>query len=142
MELALNLFWFLLALASLAAWFRRKPGARLGPRRRAAWLRGLVALSYALVILFFSISVTDDLNAEAAVLEETKSCQQGCKDGDSRHDTSNSGKLKAPPPAITCPEFVFLRGQSPVWMSFTDLRRDGVVRARSSKGRAPPLLHS
>jgi len=66
MEGTLNLLWLVIAVAALVVW-------------RAQWLRswrrfaplGAVALGIALVMLFPEISITDDLNAEQAVMEES-----------------------------------------------------------------------
>jgi len=66
MEATLNLLWFVIAVVALFVW-------------RAQWLRswrrfaplGAVALVCALVMLFPEISITDDLNAEQAVMEES-----------------------------------------------------------------------
>jgi hypothetical protein len=57
MELALNLAWFLLALAMVYAWLRQAP-------RDASARRGqMVALGLLLMILLPAISMTDDLMA-------------------------------------------------------------------------------
>jgi len=66
MEGTLNLLWLVIAAAALVVW-------------RAQWSRswrrfaplGAVALGCVLVMLFPEISITDDLNAEQAVMEES-----------------------------------------------------------------------
>ncbi len=68
MESFLNLLWLLLALLSFALW-RMKwcQGAR------GESFRGAVGLSCVLVLLFFPISLTDDLHEVPALAEDTSS---------------------------------------------------------------------
>lgn len=66
MEGTLNLLWLVIAAAALVVW--RTQWSRSW--RRFAPL-GAVALGCALVMLFYEISITDDLNAEQAVMEES-----------------------------------------------------------------------
>ncbi len=68
MELSLNLLWLLLAVASFAL-----VGRGRGNRTLAGWhsWRRTFSLACALVILFPVISVTDDLHAEQAVMEDS-----------------------------------------------------------------------
>jgi hypothetical protein len=57
MELALNLSWFLLALAMVYLWLRQAP--RNATQRRAQ----MIALGVLVIILLPAISMTDDLMA-------------------------------------------------------------------------------
>jgi hypothetical protein len=69
MELALNLIWLLLALAAIALWRLRwtnQPRAR----RQAPW-REWTSVACALVLLFFVVSLTDDLHANVLALEDS-----------------------------------------------------------------------
>jgi len=68
MELLLNVFWLLLALTSVGVW--RLKWSR-GGRRES--LRGAIGLCCVLVLLFFAISLTDDLHEIPAVAEDTSS---------------------------------------------------------------------
>lgn len=68
MELILNLGWLLLAVAGCHLWWPRQRRAGAESARRFS---GLVALGCALVVLFPVISVTDDLHAEQAVMEDS-----------------------------------------------------------------------
>ena len=72
MELALNLVWVGVAVVGLAVlWFtlaRASEPSNLPARR---W-RKVVAMSCTLVILFFVISMTDDLHDQEFLLEESK----------------------------------------------------------------------
>lgn len=70
MELLLNIFWLFLALAGVALWWTRWLRAGNDPRQRRHVFRGAVALCCVLVLLFFAISLTDDLQQIAAVAED------------------------------------------------------------------------
>lgn len=68
MELFLNILWGLIALAGAVIWRTRWTGqARL--RRHAAW-REWSAFVCAMVLLFFVVSLTDDLHADLMLFEE------------------------------------------------------------------------
>jgi hypothetical protein len=68
MELFLNILWFLITLAGLAVW-RTRWMWQTRLRRHAAW-REWTAFVCAMVLLFFVVSLTDDLHAELMLLEE------------------------------------------------------------------------
>ncbi len=68
MESFLNLLWLLLVLLSFALW--RMKWCQ-GPRGES--FRGAVGLSCVLVLLFFAISLTDDLHEVPALAEDTSS---------------------------------------------------------------------
>src|SRR2546426_5264662 len=73
MELLLNVFWFLLALLGIGLWWARRSRAsqnRVEPRQL---LREAVSLGCVLILLFFAISLTDDLHAVPAIAEESRS---------------------------------------------------------------------
>src|ERR1700752_659350 len=74
MELFLNLLWVLIAAGAVGVWavwwLRAKPQSR----REA--LRESTAMCCALVLLFFAVSLTDDLHAEAMLLDE---CSTVCR---------------------------------------------------------------
>ncbi len=68
MESFLNLLWLLLALLSFGLWRMKWC--------RGVWaesFRGAVGLSCVLVLLFFAISLTDDLHEVPALAEDTSS---------------------------------------------------------------------
>jgi hypothetical protein len=68
MELFLNILWVLIALAAVVTWRTRwTRQARL--RCHAAW-REWTAFVCAIVLLFFVVSLTDDLHAELMLFEE------------------------------------------------------------------------
>jgi hypothetical protein len=75
MEFALNLAWLLLATTSAAILGGRVFRADGSKRLKVSKWRFVVALGLCLVILFFVISVTDDLNEQEAIAEESGSSQ-------------------------------------------------------------------
>jgi len=70
MELLLNLFWFLVALASVGLWWTRWSRANRSRGRLQRSIRSAVGLCCVLVLLFFAISLTDDLQQVPAVSED------------------------------------------------------------------------
>ena len=69
MELALNLVWAILAMASYALLFRSLRTRTEDPRRPSRWPR-FIALTCVLAILFPVISLTDDLHEIQATAED------------------------------------------------------------------------
>ncbi len=137
MELALNLFWLLLALASCVLW--RREAARAGGPRRFRGVLGSAALACALALLFPVISLTDDLHAQQAVMEDSNPAKRVLKAAS--HAPSNSGKLSHP--------FVagVVSGFSPGSLSLVGGIAPGnrptaslLALLDSYQGRAPPYL--
>jgi hypothetical protein len=67
-EVLLNLVWLLIAAALLGAWRARWIHQRRASCRHS--LREWSAVSLALVLLFFAVSMSDDLHAEIVALED------------------------------------------------------------------------
>ncbi len=64
MEISLNLLWFSAALVFTSIWiFRWRPASR------ACTLSGAIALSCALILLFPSVSLTDDLHPQIVAFD-------------------------------------------------------------------------
>jgi hypothetical protein len=68
MELFLNLLWVLIAAGAVSIW--RVRWLREKPQSHRESLREWTAMGCALVLLFFAVSLTDDLHAEAMLLDE------------------------------------------------------------------------
>ena len=75
MELILNLAWVCLAVAALLAQIATLSGSGASLRRPGSYVRKLIAMGCALVILFFVISMTDDLHNQQVLVEERKSAR-------------------------------------------------------------------
>ena len=65
MELALNLLWLVISACALAYWLRLRSEQENAP----GMLRSLVVLGCAVLLLFPSISVTDDLHFSSDAVE-------------------------------------------------------------------------
>jgi hypothetical protein len=68
MELFLNLLWLLIAAGAVGLW--RACWRSEKPRSCRESLREWTAMGCALVLLFFAVSLTDDLHAAAMLLDE------------------------------------------------------------------------
>jgi hypothetical protein len=68
MELFLNLLWLLIAVALVSVWRTQWANQRRGTNRR--YLLEWSAVSLALVLLFFAVSMSDDLHPEIVALED------------------------------------------------------------------------
>src|SRR5260370_7513831 len=73
MELALNLVWVCVAIVGIGLLCRSLSHAAACPDRPASHWRKIVAMTCALIILFFVISMTDDLHNQEILVEPTNS---------------------------------------------------------------------
>jgi hypothetical protein len=73
MELTLNLVWLCVAIVGLKLLCGSLSRADTPSDRSPSHWRKIVAMSCALVILFFVISMTDDLHDQEILVEESKS---------------------------------------------------------------------
>jgi hypothetical protein len=73
MELALNLAWVCVAVVGIGLLCRNLSRAAACPERDAGNWRKILAMGCALIILFFVISMTDDLHDQEIAIEDNKS---------------------------------------------------------------------
>lgn len=73
METLLNLCWAIIAVTTLSVWVLRR---RSAPVSRFTDGEQLVALGCALVLLFFPISLTDDLHPEIFLVMDSSSARR------------------------------------------------------------------
>lgn len=128
MESFLNILWVALALAALYLWRMRWAGQ---PRanRHAPW-RQWTAFICALILLFFTVSLTDDLHSELVVYEEATAGR--------RHTTDVAGPHHAPPPHSAGAPLAILRHPD-----FTPIFScTGIVTVRNNFRVAPEVLVS
>src|SRR5689334_10039832 len=96
MEAFLNLLWALIALAALGAWrscwIRERRAGRRDPVRECA------AVICALVLLFFAVSLSDDLHTNPALLEESSGTRRHSNLRDVRHAAPNPLQLASAQP--------------------------------------------
>ena len=85
MELVLNILWLLIALGGVSVW-RMRWAQQARSRRHEPW-HEWTAFVCALVLLFFVVSLTDDLHAELIVLEECCASRRHVNCLHSAHDS-------------------------------------------------------
>jgi hypothetical protein len=100
MELTLNLVWLCVAIVGLKLLWGSLSRAEAHSDRAPSHWRKIVAMSCALVILFFVISMTDDLHDQEILVEESKSSRIL-----SRMDASSPG---VPGPVVPLVFLLFL----------------------------------
>jgi hypothetical protein len=138
MELALNLVWVSVAIVGIGLLCRSLSRPAPRPDRPTSSWRKIVAMGSALIILFFVISMTDDLHDQEIMVEENKSLRIVTVTGVFGHSIAS--------PAISTVFLVFsaLASLTPALRSVrrpVDLRR--VIPATEILcdrlyGRAPP----
>lgn len=135
MEVALNTLWLLIAIGAFLFW--RTLGCGRAPARRTAGSSyRVVALASALILLFPSISLTDDLHQEQAVMEDSSRSVMKARELGETHQ--RAGRSLFPAVLAALPYF------APVPYVFTP----GVVSLRTPvlclnlispcEGRSPP----
>lgn len=135
MELLLNLAWLLLALPAFWLW-RRGAAARLA--RRVSALQFLLALGCVLVLLFPVISVTDDLHAMRAEMEDSAVSKRAVRQAGSDKASARGNRLQEYPLVVARASWLpavevrlFEASIAPLFA----LAKPSVIDA----GRAPPL---
>src|SRR5271170_4210539 len=102
MELLLNILGMLIAAGLLAIWRMRWVYQRRDSSRRS--LQEWSAVSLALVLLFFAVSMTDDMHSEIVALEECSTSKRDFVHALGAHAAPDSGTaLHAPYWAIAPP---------------------------------------
>jgi hypothetical protein len=97
MELALNLLWLCVAIVGIVLQFIVLSRSAVPCDRPSNTWRKIIAMGCTLVILFFVISMTDDLHDQEIVIEESKSSRM----------VSGTGASSPPSPSRMVP-VVFL----------------------------------
>jgi hypothetical protein len=137
MELFLNLLW--VAIAAIAFGFWRARWLHQRPENRRNPLREWTAFACALVLLFFAVSLTDDLHSELIIFDECCASRRHSSALVCPHHSPQDGLFKGRAGA----------GILPAVASFDTLQRLGTVvprvgfsstlfTARFAPGRAPP----
>jgi len=89
MELLLNLVWLLMAAGVLWTWRTRWVHQR--QRRIGVSLREWTAVSVALILLFFAVSMSDDLHMEMALFEDSATSRRSSSHSiEAQHPTAHS----------------------------------------------------
>lgn len=143
MELTLNLVWVGVAIAAVLSLLTTllRSGAQL--RSPASYSRKVIAMGCALVILFFVISMTDDLHNQALLLEESKFSRINSGTRTSAH----SGSYRSADLHVLqfFPVVPFSLPGLPVWNRLIQplkLRFAATIQLDEIRGRAPPAVHA
>jgi hypothetical protein len=134
MEAFLNILWLVIAASALFVWRTRwmRTPRKAGRKPVQEW----AAMVCALVLLFFAVSLTDDLHAEVMLSDD---CFAGRRHCTSVGPCSHSGKTLSELPAVVPPDkrttASFTAGETVVAAPVVaHLRHD----LTPTSGRAPP----
>src|ERR1700740_2041624 len=89
-ELALNILWLSIAVIATGAWLMSWADARAD--RSRSRVREFIALACVLVLLFFTVSLTDDLHQDVLLSDESSSVR---RHGGSALRGNHHGETKA-----------------------------------------------
>jgi hypothetical protein len=139
MESFLNALWLVIALALALVWSVRWLPAIRAEHQRGRALRSGVALVCVCILLFFPISLTDDLYFMLLPVPETKPSWVAIQCGDAGHAGAGAGSdpqvQEMAPPASLTPARPFLSWQFvPVSVSCR-----GAMHCTPDHRRAPPF---
>lgn len=107
MEALLNVVWLLMALAAIGYCWRRWSSPEGKAEHRGAFYQRWVALGCGLVLLFFVISLTDDLHPELANLEDSSSSKRVLAGWARLHTAGSCGKQLAHHGSAILPKVLF-----------------------------------
>jgi len=139
MELTLNLVWLCVAVAAILAQIVTLCASGASLRRPASYVRKLIAMGCALVILFFVISMTDDLHNQQVLVEDRKSSRNAVVTANAANPTSlrpvsTQFLLFFPPLTVsTIPPAVRRGIENTEFLPIADVADENLC------GRAPPL---
>jgi len=137
MESILNILWVTIALAALGVWRISWSEDRRGGRRNA--VREWTAIACALILLFFAVSLTDDLHFDLALFDECA--------GARRHSAIWTGAPAGTPGAKMHSSTAAVLSYHPRFDSFDPAGRVEAAEQLSPaiscrvffRGRAPPV---
>jgi hypothetical protein len=104
MELFLNVLWAVIAAVGLCLW--RMFWVRQPRERQHAWWRQWSAFVCALVLLFFMVSLTDDLHSELIIFEECSAGRRHATCLVCLHHAQQDHATGTPSADLTTPNFV------------------------------------
>jgi hypothetical protein len=139
MESFLNFLWVLIALAALGTW--RACWMHEYRSRRRDPVREWAAVICSLVLLFFAVSLSDDLHSNLVLLEEGAGGRKHAAIWDTSHPPLDKSRLAAahPPGALSCRIF-FPRLSNFALLRTSEERSSIFVDSDVQLGRAPPYF--
>jgi hypothetical protein len=136
MELFLNCLWVLIALLTVCLWRTRWTREHRDIRRDP--LREWTAIACALVLLFFAVSLTDDLHAEVMLSDD---CYTGRRHSSCMHATAHSGKTVRALAAAIAPGIPSIEALREIGcVVIIDPTCVSSIHHDDQSGRAPPFL--
>jgi hypothetical protein len=137
MELFLNILWVFIALACLGVW-RTRWAIQRREREHASW-RQWTAVVCALILLFFMVSLTDDLHSELVVFEECSAGRRHATCLACPHHAPQSHAAGTVYTTLTTPSFTC--GLAQVGAVTPELDNSLIVfHVGRTSGRAPPVI--
>jgi hypothetical protein len=138
MELFLNLLWMLIAVGLLGAWRTRWVHQRSRAPRHS--LQEWSALSIALVLLFFAVSMTDDMHSEIVALEECSTSKRELVCSPGAHSLPQSGTALHTVSWVIAPSVPFFGPLSAIRKFDLAVQvRSSILPSNHSSSRAPPV---
>jgi hypothetical protein len=137
MELLLNIVWLLIAVGVLGTWRSHWVYQRKHTLRHS--LQEWTAVSVALILLFFAVSMTDDLHAEMVLSEDSSISRRGLSSSASAHPLPHSSALPRAYSWAIVPHVLPVPQMSVFW-SFEPPAPPRALQLQSERlsGRAPP----
>ena len=139
MELTLNLVWVSVAIAGILAQIVMQSRAATVADRQASNWRKIIAMVCALVILFFVISMTDDLHDQALLLEERKLSQVAADEARTRAHSASTRLTPADFLLFHLPLPLPPRPAARRLVEPAEFLFAAAAECESRSGRAPPL---
>ncbi len=139
MELFLNTVCLLIAVSSFVWWRGQIRNSRRARGRRRRDFIELVTLACALAVFLPSVSITDDLHAELAVMEDS-SLRRKATSVTSGHAPSQHHSLNSPPALLPRHFAPTALGASFERPSAGGTSLHSSIRARVPSDRAPPCV--
>lgn len=140
-ELLLNVLWLLVALAAIGYCWGHWPGAESEAQLHNDRFRKWVALACGLILLFFVISLTDDLHPELIALEDSSRSKRVLVGWANLHGAGNSAKAVANHPSAILPDLPSLASaRAFIRVMPAEVFPHAWVSLRPTPGRAPPFL--
>jgi len=138
MELLLNILWMLIAVGLVVIWRTRWIHQRRRSSRRS--LQEWSAIGLALVLLFFAVSMTDDLHSEIVALEEWSTSKRDFVCSPGAQPVPQSGTaLHTSSWAIVPPVSLFARSDSQKKLEQASQISTSFLPSYRPSGRAPPV---
>lgn len=135
MEAFLNILWVLIAAVALGIWRTRWRHEQRQSRRDP--LRELTAIGSALVLLFFAVSLTDDLHSEIVLFDE---CSTGRRFTACAQHLPQAGRNVQPSGPAILPHDPAFQYRTQIGNALAEeFSERAEIICDTSSGRAPPF---